>query len=184
MLLKERDYMTTPTAQMQVEMHTDFFDRTAIAIENGFYLEALFREYAAIEGRAEVLLGVLGAPCDKSLPFTQRKDMKISHRINCLSRYYKNANNIGDSKLTADYFKLLNNWINDRNKYIHGLYKNEVEYQERCKRCKAMAEDGLVLARMLYNEVKRLRRYLKNHPENEIPGHSICRTKNCISKAE
>ena len=47
----------------QVSMHKNFFDKVDAAIEGGFYLEAVFREYAAIESRLEALLGVLGAPC-------------------------------------------------------------------------------------------------------------------------
>ena len=176
--------MATPTAQKQVEMHTNFFDCTTIAIENGFYLEAMFREYAAIEGRLEILLGVLGAPCNKNLPFQQRKDMKISHRVSCLKKFYKHVLNIGSTKLNSTYFIALENWIKARNLYIHGLYKNEIEYQERCEQCQSMAEEGLILARMLYNEVKRLRRYIRNHPEIKLPTESICCSKNCTPKLE
>ena len=57
----------TEQKKMQVEMHTDFFDTVDDAIENGFYLEAIFREYAAIESRLEVILGVLGSPCGKKV---------------------------------------------------------------------------------------------------------------------
>ena len=95
--------MPSPTALKQIEMHMDFFDKTTFAIENGYYLEAMFREYAAIEGRLEILLGVLGAPCNKHLPFNQRKDMKISHRITCLSKHYKNTTGIGKTKLTPHF---------------------------------------------------------------------------------
>ena len=165
-------------------MHTDFFDRTKTANEHGFYLEAMFREYAAIEGRLEILLGVLGAPCNKELPLKQRKDMKISHRIECLSKYYLNATNIGNSKLAPKFFETLKKWTDERNGYIHGLYKNEIKYQERCKQCKAMAEEGLIFARMLYNEVKRLRRYLRNFPTTQLSTESICQSKNCSSKFE
>ena len=171
--------MPTPTEQKQIEMHTDFFDRTQLAIDNGFFLEAIFREYAAMEGRLEILLGVLGAPCNKNLPFEKRKDIKISHRIRCLSTYYKNAPEVGSTKLTKKFFSDLNGWIKQRNTYIHGLYKNEIEYQERSKKCKAMAEDGLLLVRMLYNETKRLRRHIKNHPEFVLPADAICRAKSC-----
>lgn len=174
--------MATPTAQKQIKMHTDFFDRTALAIENGFYLEAMFREYAAIEGRLEVLLGVLGAPCNKHLPSKQRKDIKISHRITCLSEYYNNATEIGNTKLSDEYFTKLSKWANDRNTYVHGLYKNEVEYDNRCTQCKHMAEDGLLLTRMLYNEVKRIRKYIYNHPEIALSTQNICITRNCMSK--
>lgn len=170
--------------QKQVEMHTDFFDSTIFAIANGFYLEAMFREYAAIEGRLEILLGVLGAPCNKNLPYMQRKDMKISHRITCLSKFYKNAKHIGKTKLTSSYFKALKDWTEQRNKYIHGLYKNELEYRERCEQCQAMADEGLVLARMLYNEVKRIRRHLNNHPEIDLSVGNICCKKDCKARKE
>ena len=176
--------MATSTTKKQVAMHTDFFDRTAMAIEHGFYLEAMFREYAAIEGRLEILLGVLGAPCNKELHFKQRKDMKISHRIKCLTQYYKREKNIGNTKLTVAYFKTLEKWVKARNLYIHGLYKNELEYQERCECCKAMAEEGLIIVRMLYNEVKRLRRYLKNHPETKLAAEGVCQSRNCVSRIE
>ena len=184
MTSKECDDMPSKTAQRQIEMHTDFFDCTAMAIEHGFYLEAMFREYAAIEGRLEILLGVLGAPCNKQLPFKQRKDIKISHRIECLYQYYKTTTAIGNTKLTSKFFKSLKKWTEDRNMYIHGLYKNEIKYQERCNQCKTMAEDGLNFARMLYNEAKRLRRYLKNHPEAELTTETICKANHCASKCE
>lgn len=176
--------MVDLTIEKQVEMHTDFFDRTIFAIDNGFYLEAMFLEYAAIEGRLEILLGVLGAPCNKRLPYEKRKDMKVSHRITCLSKFYKSTTNLGNTKLTPSYFKSLDKWTKSRNMYIHGLYKNEIEYQERCSQCKNIAEEGLLLTRMLYNEVKRIRRYLKNHPEIELSADNICRTKNCIARVE
>lgn len=176
--------MVDLTAEKKVEMHTDFFDRTIFAIDNGFYLEAMFLEYAAIEGRLEILLGVLGAPCNKSLPYEKRKDMKVSHRITCLSKFYKRTTNLGSTKLTSNYFRSLDKWTKSRNMYIHGLYKNEIEYQERCNQCKTMAEEGLSLARMLYNEVKRVRRYLKNHPEIELPVGNICCKKDCKARKE
>lgn len=41
------------TQSKQASMHKDFFAKTMEAEEHGFYLEAIFREYAAIEGRLE-----------------------------------------------------------------------------------------------------------------------------------
>lgn len=185
-IIKEKgcDRMVATTAQKQIEMHMDFFDKTTFAIANGYYLEAMFREYAAIEGRLEILLGVLGAPCNKHLPFNQRKDMKISHRITCLSKWYKNSSDIGKTKITPHFFESLKKWTENRNIYIHGLYKNEIQYRERCEQCKRMAEEGLLLTRMLYNEVRRVRRYLKNQPETELPANCMCCVKNCIARTK
>ena len=145
------------TKQKQVAMHKDFFDRTQKAIDQGCYLEAVFLEYAAIESRLEILMGVLGAPCNKELPPNQRKEINISHRIRCVSGFYKNEREIGTTKLTTAYFKRLNEWIKERNSYIHGLYKNEIVYIERSAGANELAEQGLKLARLLYNEVKRIR---------------------------
>lgn len=176
--------MTESDKQKQVAMHTDFFDQTKTAMEHGFYLEAIFREYAAIEGRLESLLSVLGAPCSKSLPPELRKDIKISHRINCVSRIYKKSANLGNTKLTKKYFEDLKAWTIKRNTYIHGLYKNEHEYNARSASCMELAEEGLVLARMLYNEVKRLRRFMKMHPDQLAISEKRCFAGGCKAKVD
>ena len=73
----------------QVEMHKNLFDRCQAAIEGQFYLEAMFLEYAAIEGRLEVILGLLGTPCDKNLEGELRHRVNISDRIQCLKKARK-----------------------------------------------------------------------------------------------
>ena len=67
--------------KLQVEMHKDFFDRCKFAIENKFYMEAILMEYAAIESRLEVMLGVLGLPCNKFIDNNQRKNIRNRQRI-------------------------------------------------------------------------------------------------------
>ena len=49
----------------QVEMHADFFDRCIVALDQGFYLEDIFIEYAAIEARLASICGVAGLPCGR-----------------------------------------------------------------------------------------------------------------------
>ena len=70
----------------QRDMHCSFFERCQFAIDNGFCLEALLMEYAAIEARLEVILGMLGRPCSKYLLDADRKKVQISHRIECLKK--------------------------------------------------------------------------------------------------
>ena len=167
----------------QVEMHADFFDTVDKAIENGFYLEAIFREYAAIESRLEVILGVQCSPCGKKvLTDNQRKDVMISHRVACVEKIYKSNCDIGNTKLDKKFFDKLKKWINNRNQYVHGLYKGEMKYKERCADSKKLAVDGKELARMLYNETKRLRRYVSTHPECSY-GLKNCNSGGCAFKA-
>ncbi len=173
---------TIEQKKKQVEMHTDFFDTVDEAIENGFYLEAIFREYAAIESRLEVIIGVLGSPCGKKvLPDNKRKDVKISHRIECVRKIYSKKPDIGNTKLTAETIKKISQWTKDRNQYVHGLYKGEMKYKERCEHSKKLAEDGKEYAKMLYNEAKRLRRYISNHPDC-CDGMKICYSSGCDFK--
>ena len=162
----------------QVKMHSDFFDRCKNAIENSFYFEAILMEYAAIESRMEILLGVLGLPCNKFLPDDKRTKIQISHRLNCASHLRKTHKLFAKTKLTKKFFDKLKEWVNKRNEYIHGLYKNELKYTGRIANAKAFSEDGLEYCRLLYNEVNRIKRLLKKSPDlkdNSI----ICKSNNC-----
>ena len=159
----------------QVGMHTDFFDRCEFAINNGFYLEAMFLEYAAIKGRLEAILGILGAPCNKTLDAGQRGNIKISHRIECLKKIRNNNPVFAKTKLDHNFFYKnvkLSAWINKRNCYIHGLYKGEREYNGRMAGAKELAETGYKLCRALYNETKRLNRLRKSKPELFVSSRS------------
>ena len=163
------------------KMHQNFFDRCAKAIKNEFYMEAILMEYAAIESRLEVMLGLIGMPCNKFLEAPERKKIQISHRILCAKKFRKNYPLFENTKLSNKFFDNLEKWINRRNMYVHGLYKNEIEYSSRLKGAKDLAAKGLEFARLLYNEVNRLKRLKKNHYEQfEIFISNIeCKTSNC-----
>ena len=164
------------------KMHQNFFDRCENAIENEFYMEAILMEYAAIESRLEVMLGLLGMPCNKFMEASERKKIQISHRISCVKKFRKNSHLFEKTKLSPKFFGNLENWIAKRNIYVHGLYKNEIEYNSRMKGAKDLAEKGLIYTRLLYNEVNRLKRLKKNYPkkyENLIENID-CATSKCF----
>lgn len=141
----------------QRDMHRSFFDRCQYAIDNGFCLEALFMEYAAIEARLEVILGMLGCPCSNHLSDEDRRKVQISHRIECLiKQQYSEV--FSRTRLPKNYYSSLKKWVTKRNEYIHGLYKSEIKYQIRIKELKETAEKGLKLSKLLYNEASRIRR--------------------------
>ena len=165
----------------QVEMHKDFFVRCEKSIKSGFYLEAILMEYAAIESRLESICGVLGFPCGKDC--ICRKDVLISSRIECLRKCRNNNPELfAKSKLPFLFFTEkgnLNSWIGDRNRIVHGLYKNEIRYQSRIKKSKELSEKGLEYSKCLYDEVKRLRRIRTNHPQLFDNIILICQKENC-----
>lgn len=159
------------------KMHKNFFDRCQEAVNSKFYLEAIFHEYASIEGRLEVILGILGMPCNKNLPPNIRKNINISQRIKCLKSIMNNSSIFDKSKLDNKFFESIEKWINERNRIIHGLYKNEEKYQPRMKNAKELAVQGCEYARKLYNEASRLRRIRKNHKDLLMDIDTLCKEK-------
>ena len=153
-------------------MHKDFFDRCQLAIDNGFYLEAIFLEYAAIESRLEAMLSILGAPCNKGLEANQRCKIDISRRIECLKKI-RNHNSLvfAKTKLDTNFFYKkvkLSSWVDKRNRYIHVLYKEACDYNGRIAGAKTLANEGLDYCKALYNETKRLDRLRKSKPESFV----------------
>lgn len=163
------------------KMHKSFFDQAHLAIEREYYLESIMYEYAAIESRLEVICGLLGCPCNREISADIRSQVNISQRIKCLKALYKKhpACKNSSTKVTPEVWKDLKEWVNVRNKYVHGLYKRPELYFQRLKDRKQLALDGLEIAGLLYKEAKRIRGIRKNHPEKMLYDNSVCRNKRC-----
>ena len=167
--------------QKAVDMHRNFFDKTQFAIDNGFFIEAISMEYAAIESRLESICGQMGLPCGQKCP--NRKDIKISQRIECLRKNRnKNFAVFETTKLPKNFFTKngeLRTWINRRDIIIHGLFKNPFEYQKRTEDLEACAQRGICYAKLLYNEAKRIQRMRKNHSDIFDTYVTVCFNPNC-----
>ena len=167
----------------QKDMHRDFFDRAQRAVDSRFYLEAIFLEYAAIEGRLEVILGILGFPCSKELDKAKKSRVNISDRIECLRCFRnENADIFAKSNLPGNFFTskgTLNKWIKKRNTFVHGLFKNESDFSSRTKDSRSVAQSGLQYSKLLYNEAKRLRRLLRSHPDMFKQAVRACQSNKC-----
>ena len=108
---------------------------------------------------------------------TDEKSLLKQKIRNCV----KNPAIFESSKLDKVFFKdhgILAEWVKTRNTFIHGLYKNAGEYKSRKREFEELAKKGEQYARALYNEVRRLRRLLKSHPELFVnltcPKKSVC----------
>lgn len=164
------------------KMHMSFFDKSRKAIDEGYYLEAIMYEYAAIESRLEVLCGLLGCPCNKEVDSYIRRGIKIGNRIDCLKSLYQRHPACVDSntKISNLFWKKLKTWSKARNTYVHGLYKNPLVYATRLEERELLAKEGLDIARLLYNEVKRIRRIAANHPQKLDYTEQRCKNKQCF----
>ena len=167
--------------------HKDFFDRAMKAVDDGYYMEAILLEYAAIESRLEVLLGLFGMPCNKDLETEKRIKVNIGSRRKCLWYIYKTCDeSVGNTKLPDRFFHdkgPLKKWLFSRNTYVHGLYKNADVYIKRKEEAEELARDGLKYSRLLYNETKRLKRFLKSNPDWENKNRYCCKC-SCPARAD
>lgn len=181
--MKNRQIMMDTEARSKaMNVHKSYFDRARDAIDNGYYLEAVMYDYAAIEGRLEVICGLLGCPCNKNLTPKVRSKIKISHRIKCLKALYKKhpACVNSTSKLSGDFWERLSKWTKNRNIFVHGLYKRPELYEQRLTERKQLADEGLEFARLLYNEAKRIRRIENKYPEMIVYDGQRCKGKICF----
>lgn len=172
--------------QKTVDMHRNFFDKTQFAIDNGFFIEAISLEYAAIESRLESICGQLELPCGQKCP--NRKDIKISQRIECLRKNrILNTVVFETTKLPKRFFTErgeLRTWIKQRDIIIHALYKNSLLYQTRTGDLEECAQSGICYARALYNEAKRIQRMRKNHSDVFDTYVKVCSNPNCKGNTE
>lgn len=163
-------------------VHKGFFDKSRMAIDSGYYLEAVMYEYSAIEGRLEVICGLLGCPCNKELDANTRSKINISSRISCLKALYKKhpACICSKTKIDNNYWKKLNAWRKSRNVYVHGLYKRPELFVSRMEEAIDLANEGIELAGILYNEAKRIRRLQNAHPEMLNFDEKRCKGDSCF----
>jgi hypothetical protein len=168
--------MSTDKGKQQHLMHKDFFDQARKACRQGFYFETIMLCYAALEGRLEVMMELLGAPCHRGLPDEQRRNIKISQRVKCAKAAYALGSAL-NGKWTSAAFKELDDWLVERNRLVHGLYKNVEKYDFGKAEVKNLAEAGLELTRLLYREIERLKGLIKKTPQINIAVK--CKNENC-----
>lgn len=166
-------YKEDTLPEKQRVMHKDMFDKIKNALQNGFYFEALFLEYSAIDGRLEVMSGLLSMPCNKDIESNKRRLINISNRIKCIGIAYKKERLLQSGRyISQKFWQNLAKWIENRNMFMHGLLKNAELYNSRLAEITTVAENGFNFLSCLYNEVHRIKRLYKK--ENHICSNSPC----------
>lgn len=147
-------------------VHKDFFDKCNFAIENGFYLEAMCMEYAAIEGRMTRIMMIFGFPCGLKKECDEMPDVSVNQKLGCLKNFLFDKNIFKDSYFdNAEEVKNIKKWIEKRNNIMHHLYADTEKYPSLLKESKSIAVEGLKHCRTLYDETNRLKRLISKHPE-------------------
>ena len=158
--------MNKEQAEQARKVHAGFFDKTQKAIEEGYYLEAICQEYAAIEARTSKIMDSLGMPCGMPKKLKDWPNVPLTTRLRCLKYFLSDQDLFGKTYFDGpeeidDVIK----WIDDRNKRIHALYTDTEKYEDMIKANKKLAETGLFYAKTFYSERTRLKNLIAKKPE-------------------
>ncbi len=138
-----------PENMQKYENYKEQFKRLNKAMTNGFYLEALFIEYAIMEDRAEAILRYEGNEINSkdgfvSLDRKLRKIVKIAEQNRSLpSRYF-----------SGDLIEQISAWKEERNRLIHALMKQSLTTEE----LQTLAQTGQALVCELRDRATKYKR--------------------------
>lgn len=130
------------------------FQRLKKAMDNAFYLEAVFIEYAIMEDRTESILAYQGYKVkarnkDGFISFSakQKKIVEINREKKSLMHRY----------FSDELMNNLMDWVNERNPMVHALLKRKITTAE----LKAFAMQGEELCKDLRNRANNYKRMVE-----------------------
>ena len=116
--------------------------RLASALRSGFYLEAVFIEYAIIEDRLESALTHTGA-------FNPNVQRSITSKLSKLEKLCENKRGLARRYFPAELLAAIRAWKDRRNPLVHELMKQHVTAGD----FEAVAREGEVLVKTLKSKV-------------------------------
>lgn len=147
------------------ENYREQMTRLKKAMTNGFFLEAIFIEYAIMEDRLESVLRHSGKwkelrPGQNPPSLQKKKDTiaKMAEEKKGLARKY----------FSEDLLSAIITWKGDRNRLVHTLMKQSFHTEN----LKNLAEQGQTLLQELSGKVKSYSRAIDREIEKEAKGHA------------
>lgn len=138
------------------ENYREQFRRLKRAMDNGFYLEAVFIEYTVMEDRTESILRHAGL-WDAYLRKRGRYDVTLDSKIRYIQNFAREKKSLlfhyfGDS-LLDDVLE----WKEKRNRLVHALLRQKTEHGEIA----GSAEQGKALTEQLRNRASGFRKAIE-----------------------
>lgn len=136
--------ITTPENLVKYQNYKEQFRRLNRALLNGFYLEAMFIEYAIMEDRTESILRHADV-WDVYLKSRKGREPNIDSKIKYIRKRAENKKDILHKYFSDELLEQILAWKDGRNRLIHALLKQDLFHNEILE----LAEKGNVLARTL-----------------------------------
>ena len=144
------------------ENYKALFPRLGKAVEEEFYLEAIFIAYAIVEDRAESVLRHLGKWEDYAQKCAEEdKCPTISGKISRIRKEAKKVSSPAHDPFSDDLLSRFMAWKDVRNKKIHALMNQSFSTDE----LKELAETGKDLARTFSNRTEAVKRAVRKQEQ-------------------
>ena len=128
-----------------------------ISIRSGFYLQAVFIEYAILEDRCLTMVRVLWG--DKTAESKEMNEKGLGCKLTKIKNYVENTKDAWIKKFLNEIFRNeIAEWKDLRNKVVHALMK-QYNYEDFQKNLETIALRG----RDLVNKVKDVTEKVKKH---------------------
>ena len=147
--------------QYKYENYREKFRRLKRAMDNGFYLEAVFIEYTVMEDRTESILRHANR-WDAYLKKRGRYDVTLDSKIRYIQNFAREKKSLlfryfGDSLLDE-----ILDWKEERNRLIHALLRQKTGHGEIAR----TAERGKTLTEQLRNRASAFRKATEKKAHN------------------
>ena len=128
-----------PDNMLKYENYKEQNKRLTKALQNEFYLEAVFIEYAIMEDRTESILRYEGNTINSN------GFVSIDRKITKIEKIAENKKGLARKYFTIEFMEQIRTWKNKRNGLIHALIKKNTTTQELID----LAEEGRQLTKEL-----------------------------------
>lgn len=121
-----------PENMLKYENYKEQNTRLKKAMDNKFYLEAVFIEYAIMEDRTESILRY------ENSTINSKGFVSINQKISKIEKLIENKKGLPGKYFTVEFMEQIREWKNRRNALIHALIKKNTTTQELID----LAEEG------------------------------------------
>lgn len=135
------------------------FKRLNKAIKVGFYLEAMFIEYAILEDRTDAILRYEG----NSIKVKGDKPPSINKKLNKIKTIAREKKSLSNRYFKEEFIDRIWSWKEKRNRMIHDLLKQQLTTTGLAQ----LAEEGKALAEELRNKASNYKRAVERKNKQE-----------------
>ena len=139
----------SPNIQKQLN-YREQFKRLEKALNNNFYLEALFIEYAIMEDRTESILRYEG----NEIKVKEGSFISINRKLDKIKKIAEQRKSLPERYFSDNLIECIQLWKDERNRMIHALMKQSLTTEELTE----LALEGKILCRQLCNKANNYKR--------------------------